>query len=95
MESATAQAVASADDSSVISTVLLVLFLIGFSLGPIVLTVGLRRARLVPVWSPVAAVVAAVANFVGGPVAGIVQVLALLATFGAVGDPADADANRE
>lgn len=75
------QAVAGADDGSVVSTVLLVMFLIGFSLGPIVLTVGLRRARRIPVWIPVAAIVAAVANFVGGPVAGIVQVCALALTF--------------
>jgi hypothetical protein len=80
-DAATVQAVTAADDSSAVSTVLLILFLIGFSLGPIVLTAGLRRARLLPVWVPVAALVAAVANFVGGPVAGIVQVLALAATF--------------
>jgi hypothetical protein len=80
-DSATVQAVAAADDSSAVSTVLLILFLVGFSLGPIVQTAGLRRARLLPVWVPVAALVAAVANFVGGPVAGIVQLIALLATF--------------
>jgi hypothetical protein len=80
-DSATVRAVSAADDSSAVSTVLLVLFLVGFSLGPIVQTAGLRRARLLPVWVPVAALVAAVANFVGGPVAGIVQLIALLATF--------------
>jgi hypothetical protein len=80
-DSATVQAVSAADDSSAVSTVLLLLFLVGFSLGPIVQTAGLRRARALPVWVPVAALVAAVANFVGGPVAGIVQLLALLATF--------------
>lgn len=80
-DAATVQAVSAADDASAVSTVLLVLFLIGFSLGPIVLTAGLRRAGLLPVWVPVAALVAAVANFVGGPVAGIAQILALLAAF--------------
>lgn len=71
-----------ADDSSILSNVLLYGFLIGFSLGPILLTIGLRRAKLVPVWVPVAAIVMVVANFVGGVPAGIVQLVAVVATFG-------------
>jgi hypothetical protein len=62
-------------------TALLVIFLVGFAAGPIVLTIGLRRAKTVAVWVPVAAVVMAVANFVGGVPAGIVELIALVATF--------------
>lgn len=71
-----------ADDASVLSNVLLYGFLVGFSLGPILLTIGLRAAKLVPVWVPVAAIVMVVANFVGGIPAGIVQLVAVVATFG-------------
>ncbi|MBX3078848.1 MAG: hypothetical protein KF692_06420 [Cryobacterium sp.] len=74
-------AVLRADDSSILSSVLLYGFLVGFSLGPISLTVGLRRAKLVPVWVPVAAIIMVVANFVGGTVASIVQMIAVVATF--------------
>lgn len=75
------RAVLRADDGSVLSTVLLWGFLVGFSLGPIVLLIGLRRAGRVPIWAPVAALIAAVADFVGGPIAGAVQLAALLAAF--------------
>ncbi len=75
-------AVLQADDASVLSTVLLYGFLVGFSLGPILLTIGLRLAKIVPVWVPVAAVIMVVANFVGGVPAGIVQLIAMVATFG-------------
>jgi hypothetical protein len=74
-------AVLGADDGSPLSTVLLWCFLVGFSLGPIVLLIGLRRAQRVPIWAPVAALIAAVANFVGGPIAGAIQLAALLAAF--------------
>lgn len=70
------------DDASILSTVLLYAFLIGFSVGPILLAVGLRQAKLLPVWVPVAAVIMVVANFVGGIPAGIVQLIAVMATFG-------------
>jgi len=76
-----AKAILNADNSNALGNLLLIVFLVGFCLGPIVLTVGLRRARLVPVWLPVVALVAAVANFVGGPVAGILQLIALLVVF--------------
>jgi hypothetical protein len=81
LDSDTGRALLQADDASVISTVLLYGFLVGFSLGPILLTIGLRLARLVPVWVPVAAIVMVVANFVGGIPAGIVQLVAVIATF--------------
>lgn len=76
------EALQRADDSSVIGTLLLLLFLTGFSLGPILLAIGLRRAKLVAVWVPVAAIVMVVANFVGGIPAGAVQLVAMLLTFG-------------
>lgn len=76
-----AKALLDADNANALGNLLLIVFLVGFCLGPIVLTVGLRRARLVPVWLPVVALVAAVANFVGGPVAGILQLIALLVVF--------------
>ena len=75
------KAVLQSDDCSILTTVLLCGFLVGFSLGPIVLMIGLRRARRVPIWVPVMALIAAVANFVGGPIAGAVQLAALVATF--------------
>lgn len=80
--SGSVEAVQRADDSSVIGTLLLLLFLAGFSLGPILLTIGLRRAKLVAVWVPVAAIVMVVANFVGGIPAGAVQLVAMLLAFG-------------
>jgi hypothetical protein len=70
-----------AADAEPLANALLLVFLIAFSLGPILLTVGLRRAKAVAVWVPVAAIVMTVANFVGGPVAGIVQLCALALTF--------------
>ncbi|WP_029144326.1 hypothetical protein [Microbacterium luticocti] len=77
----TAQQVAAGSDGDLLTGVLLVVFLVAFALGPIVLTIGLRIAGLVPVWVPVAAVVTAAASFLGGPIAGVVQLLALLATW--------------
>jgi hypothetical protein len=70
-----------AHDDSAIGNVLLMVFLVAFAAGPIVMTIGLRRARIVAVWVPVAAIIMAVASFVGGVPAGIVQVIALVATF--------------
>jgi hypothetical protein len=78
LEPASMPGALAAADAEPLGTVLLIMFLVGFSLGPIVLTVGLRMAKRVPVWVPIAAVVTAAANLVGGPVAAIVQYLALL-----------------
>ncbi len=82
LDSKSVEALQRADDSSAIGTLLLLLFLAGFSLGPILLTIGLRRAKLVAVWVPVAAIVMVVANFVGGIPAGAVQLVAMLLAFG-------------
>jgi hypothetical protein len=81
LDTSAAATVGSADDRGVLTNLLLMLFLIAFGLGPILLTVGLRRGGLVAVWVPVAAIVATVANFVGGMVAGGVQLAALALTF--------------
>lgn len=81
IDAGTALSLLRADDGSIVSTVLLYGFLIGFSLGPILLTIGLRLAKAVPVWVPVAAIVMVVANFVGGVPAGAVQLLAALLVF--------------
>lgn len=68
----------SAADAETLGTVLLLAFLVCFSLGPILLAIGLRIAGVVPVWVPVAAVLTAAANLFGGPVAGVVQLVALV-----------------
>jgi hypothetical protein len=73
-----ASQVAAAGDADVLANVLLIVFLICFSLGPIVLTVGLRMARVVAVWVPIAAIVTAGANLFGGPIAGVVQLVTLV-----------------
>lgn len=70
-----------ASSGDLLSNLLLFLFLGCFSVGPILLTLGLRMARQVAVWVPVAAIVMTVANFVGGVPAGIVQLAALVLTF--------------
>ncbi|QDP98291.1 hypothetical protein FOE78_22405 [Microlunatus elymi] len=81
LQQSTIRAVLSADGANPISTTLLLVFLAGFTIGPVLLSVGLRRAGLVPVWLPVAAVIAGVANFAGGPVAGSIQLVMLIATY--------------
>jgi len=68
-----------AGEAEPVGNVLLLVFLVGYSLGPIMLTVGLRIGRAVAVWVPLAAVVTAGANLFGGPIAGVVQLVALIA----------------
>jgi hypothetical protein len=53
-------------------------FLIGFAVGPVLLTIGLRIARVVGVWVPLAAIVTAAAGFFGGTIAGVVQLITLV-----------------
>jgi MFS family permease len=62
-------------------TVFIVLFMAGMLLGPLLLGIGLRRARLVPVWVPVAALVFAAAGGTSGAWPGVIGVLAAVATF--------------
>ncbi|MGN6331919.1 MAG: hypothetical protein ACTHOD_09750 [Motilibacteraceae bacterium] len=61
--------------------VLIVLFMVGMVIGPIVLFVGLRRARRVPVWAVVAAVVFVASGSASSVLAGVVGVVAALAAF--------------
>jgi hypothetical protein len=61
------------------------LFMLGMLLGPVLLTVGLRRAGAVPIWVPVVAVVFVVAGAVSGVAAGLVGLVAGLASLGYVG----------
>jgi hypothetical protein len=61
------------------------LFMLGMLLGPVLLTIGLRRAGAVPIWVPVLAVVFVVAGGIGGAAAGLVGLLAGLASLGYVG----------
>lgn len=62
-------------------TAFIVLFMAGMTLGPLLLAIGLRRARLVPVWVPVAALVFVGAGASGGVLPGVIGVLAAIATF--------------
>lgn len=68
--------------------VLIVLFIVGLLLGPILLTLGLRRARTVQIWVPVVAIIFGVSGSVGGVPAGVVGVVAALATFVPIAVPA-------
>ena len=79
VDPATVRAVDSASESSPFFVPFIALFMAGMLLGPIVLAAGLRRARLVPVWAPVAAVVFAVAGGTGGVAAGVVGMVAFVA----------------
>lgn len=56
-------------------------FIAGFMLGPVLLLAGLRRARVVPVWSPVAALVAGACGGTGGVLAGWIGIAAWAAAF--------------
>lgn len=61
--------------------VAVLLFIAGFLLGPVLLLAGLRRARVVPVWSPVAAIVAGVCGGTSGVVAGWIGLAAWVVAF--------------
>jgi hypothetical protein len=76
---AAVRAVDSGSESSPFFVPFIVLFMLGMMLGPIVLAAGLRRARLVPVWAPLAAVVFAVAGGTAGVPAGVVGLVAFVA----------------
>lgn len=65
--------------------VVIALFMLGLLVGPVLLTVGLRRAGAVPIWVPVLAVVFVVTANVNGVVAGLVGLAAALAAFGYIG----------
>ena len=73
-----------ASNSYPLFVLVIIAFIAGMTLGPILLTWGLRRARLLPIWVPVAAVVFAVTGTVGGLPAGIVGLASAVVTFGMV-----------
>ena len=77
----TAQTLLEAEDGYVLGTVLLVVFLAGLSVGMLLLALGMRMAKVVPVWVPVAALIFTVTEFMGGTAATLVGALALLAVF--------------
>jgi hypothetical protein len=70
-----------ASESAPLLVVLIVLFIVGMMIGSIVMVAGLRRARRVPIWSLVAAVVFVVCGSTGGVLPGIIGILAALAAF--------------
>lgn len=78
------QAMEDASNSYPLFVLVIVAFIVGMALGPIVLTWGLRRAGAVPIWVPVAALVFAVTGTVSGPAAGVVGLIAAVLTFAMV-----------
>jgi hypothetical protein len=75
------EALDAASESYPLLVLLIALFIVGMMLGPMVLLVGLRRARRVPIWAVIAAVVFVGAGSTGGVAAGLVGVVAALAAF--------------
>lgn len=75
------EAIDAASETYPLLTALVALFLIGMLLGPVVLLVGLRRARRIPVWAVVAGVVFVASGSTGGVGAGMLGVVAALAAF--------------
>lgn len=59
----------------------ILLFIVGIEIGTLVLFVGLRRARRVPIWAVVAAVVFVVLSNVEGVGAGITCIVVAMAAF--------------
>lgn len=74
-------AIDAASESYPLLAVLILLFIVGMMLGPIVLLAGLLRARRVPVWALVAAVVFVASGSTGSPIAGILGLVAAMAAF--------------
>lgn len=70
-----------ASESYPLLVALIGLFVLGMMVGTIVLFAGLRRARRVPIWSLVAAVVFVVCGSVGGVGPGVLAVAAALIAF--------------
>lgn len=70
-----------ASESYPLLVMLIVLFIVGMMLGTITLAVGLRRARRVPIWSVVAAVVFVATGSTGGVAAGLLGIVAAMGLF--------------
>jgi hypothetical protein len=80
-DAAAVKALDHASESYPLLVVLIIAFIVGMAIGVLLLLVGLRRARRVPVWSVVAGVVFAVAGSSGGVAAGVIGLVAALAAF--------------
>lgn len=80
-DAATIKALDDASESYPMLVALIIAFIVGVTLGMITLVIGLRRARKVPVWAPIAAVVFAVAGSSGGVAMGVLGTAAALAAF--------------
>jgi len=78
------QAVESGSEGYPFFTVFIVLFMVGMMLGTLLLGLGLRRARLVPVWVPVTALVFVAAGGTSGVWPEVIGLVAAVATFGPV-----------
>jgi hypothetical protein len=80
-ETALRQQIADAfdDGSAWVLIVVLLTFLVGILIGTILLAVGLLRARIVPVWAPVALIAAPVLSVIANGVVGV-KALDLVAT---------------
>jgi hypothetical protein len=72
-----------ASESWPMLVVLIVLFMVGLVIGTLVLFVGLRMARRVPVWAVVAALLFVVLGGSAGVVEGVLGAVAAAAAFGA------------
>jgi hypothetical protein len=80
-DATTIKALDDASESYPMLVALIIAFIVGITIGTITLLVGLRRARRVPVWAPIAAVVFAVAGSSGGVVMGVLGTVAALTAF--------------
>lgn len=78
------QAMEDASNRYPLFVLIIIVFIAGMTLGPIVLAWGLRRAGAVPIWVPVAALVFAVTGTLSGTIAGVVGLLAAVVTFGMI-----------
>jgi hypothetical protein len=81
LDAATIKALDDASESYPMLVAVIIAFAAGITIGTITLLVGLRRARRVPVWAPIAAVVFALAGSSGGVPMGVLGAVAALATF--------------
>lgn len=80
-DAATIRALDGASESYPMLVALIIAFMVGITIGMITLLVGLRRARRVPVWAPIAAVVFAAAGSSGGVAMGVLGTVAAIAAF--------------
>lgn len=76
-----ARALDAASEAYPLLIVVIVLFLAGMTLGPLVLFLGLRRAHRVPIWSLVASLVFVACGSTDGIAPGVVGVAAALLAF--------------